>query len=290
MRKPIVWCVLGISLAAGGAGRAQAQAQREYIDLYIAKVKPEKRAAYEAAIKKLIEANRANKGDTWIAVSPAYGEQMETIYFASARVGMSSIEPAMELFEKSVGKAYGQAGAMKLFQDLGACTSETHGELRVRRPDLSVNFPESAADRARLIGASRWIALTTVWLRPGKLDTFIDEAKAVKRAIESGGSGLQIGVSQAITGPLALYFARYVKSLADLETGPASLAQVLGPEAYQKLQQVTVDCALNSRRELLRVMPELSNPPEQIVDAAPDFWKPKPPPPPKPKAAPAEKK
>ena len=40
-----------------------AQAQEGYLDEYVVHVKPEKRATFEALLKKLVAANRDNHGD-----------------------------------------------------------------------------------------------------------------------------------------------------------------------------------------------------------------------------------
>ncbi len=47
---------------------AYAQMPNQYLDVNIARVKPDKRAEFDAVCKKMVEANRKNHGDTWVAM------------------------------------------------------------------------------------------------------------------------------------------------------------------------------------------------------------------------------
>ena len=42
--------------------------QGGYLDVDIARVKPEKRAAFDDVIKKMVDANRRHNGDIWLAL------------------------------------------------------------------------------------------------------------------------------------------------------------------------------------------------------------------------------
>ena len=64
VRRAIWALLLVVSLVAPIA----AHAQGDYLDVYIAKVKPEKLADFEAIMKKWIDANKRFNGDTWIAM------------------------------------------------------------------------------------------------------------------------------------------------------------------------------------------------------------------------------
>lgn len=71
MVRRAVWgiaLVLLLSLAAAG------QAQEGYLDVYTMKVRPEKRAAFDAIVKKMVDANQSVKGDAWVALDTQYGE------------------------------------------------------------------------------------------------------------------------------------------------------------------------------------------------------------------------
>src|SRR5580704_7033915 len=61
-------------LATLGSGLMTGQDAATYLDQYIVKVKPEKRAEFDAINKKMVALNRRNKGDTWLATENTYGE------------------------------------------------------------------------------------------------------------------------------------------------------------------------------------------------------------------------
>ena len=107
--RVVVTAAVALLLAAG---TVLGQSLEGYLDIFVVRVKPEKRAEFDAIIKKMVEVNRKNKGDTWVAVETAYGEH-NTVYFISARQKYAEIEQGMEAFVK----AFGRAGVSKLFQD-----------------------------------------------------------------------------------------------------------------------------------------------------------------------------
>lgn len=64
--------------------------------------------------------------------------------------------------------------------------------------------------------------------------------------------------------------------MGGFDTGP-TLPQALGTDGYQRYQKTVADTVLNTETIIYRFLPELSNPPEEVASASPDFWKPKPP-------------
>ena len=106
-----------------------------YLDVYIAKVKPEKRAEFDAINKKMVELNRRNKGDYWLAAESMYGE-MNTVYFTSQRQNYADIEKGFDAFMAALAKPAGAAGAAKMFQDFNNTIISSRAELRRRRFDL----------------------------------------------------------------------------------------------------------------------------------------------------------
>src|SRR2546427_471431 len=131
----------GMLFASMGLG----QGQQAYLDVFIAKVKPEKRAEFDAICKKIAEANRRFKGDNFLASDAVYGEG-NTVSFVSPRGSYRDIEKASDVFLSSLKKAYGQAGADKLFQDLNNTLASSRSEVRRRRWDLT---GKSACRRCR---------------------------------------------------------------------------------------------------------------------------------------------
>jgi len=84
-------------------------------------------------------------------------------------------------------------------------------------------------------------------------------------------------VSQAVAGQegTVFYVTTLEPSLAAFDSIP-TLQQTLGDEAYARFQKTSAETIAETETVINHFLPELSNPPEQIVAAAPDFWKPKP--------------
>ncbi len=264
------------------------QQQEGYLDAYIARVKPEKRAEFDTVNKKMADANRRNKGDAWLALETEYGEQ-NTVTFVSTRRNYGEVEKASSVFMGALGKAYGEAGATALFQEFNSTLVSSRTEIRRRRWDLSYNAPADPAAYSQVVGNARWIRTVIVRVRPGHALEFEALLKDLNAASQKNNQPGMRWVSQITEGgnPGAYYLARFLTSLGELDqTSP--LQQMLGEEGYQKFLKVNAEAVASVEYTLYRILPELSNPPEEVAAVAPDFWNPKPKVASKPKPKPAE--
>ena len=150
---------------------AAAQAQEQYLDIYTAQVKPEKRAEFDAISKKMAAANRQNKGDTWVTTETVYGP-MNRITFVSFRTSYSGADEGSAAFFGALQKSLGPGATEKLFQDFNQCLVSSRTEFRRRRWDLSSNAPADAAGAAKLLGEARWVRTAAVRIKPGQLAAF----------------------------------------------------------------------------------------------------------------------
>ena len=270
MRNTLLLLATGMLLA----GSAAAQQKDQYLDILVVKVKPERRADFDALNKRFVEANRAN-GDTWLALSTEYGEN-NTVTFVSVRDGYAGIDQGADAFMGALNKALGPAEGKKAMQDFNSMIVSSHSELRKRRPDLSMNYPSDPAEWAKFVGQSRWVRINTVHVKPGRSVDYEAQIKRIKEAFEKSPQKLTLAVSQGMegtSGPV-YYIAAYGKSLSSFDERPA-LKEVLGDEAFQTYLKTTSELVVDSRSELLRYVPELSNAPKAVAAAAPDFWTPK---------------
>jgi hypothetical protein len=264
---------------AGGllmTGTALAQMETNYLDLYIAKVKPEKRAEFDAIAKKIMDANHRYKGDHWLAYQAEYGEQ-NTVYFSSPRKNYEAIDQAFGAFMQALNEAYTPTGAKKLFQEMNNCLASSRGEVRRMRWDLSFNPPADPEALAKLIGEARWFRIHSVRVVPARLIEFEDQVRQVKAALEKANTKLTTLVSQSELGQqgMVFYFSSPRASLGAFDSS-APLRQLLGEEGYRAFMKGVGENTLSSETDLYRILPQLSNPPEQIASVAPDFWTPKP--------------
>jgi hypothetical protein len=248
----------------------------EFLDVYIAKVRPEKRAEFDAINKKMADANRRNKGDTWIAMETVYGES-NTVSFISTRHSYADAEKGEDAFIAALNKALGQAGAEKLEQDFNSTLVGSRVEFRRRRWDLSANVPADPASLLKLVGQSRWLRTAVVHVRPGHVLEVEAHLKELKAALEKANPPQLTLVSQAVAGQSGTVF--YVTapegSLGGFDRRTPT-PQLLGEEGYQRFLKIFAESVEGTETVINHFLPELSNPPAEVTTAAPDFWTPKP--------------
>jgi hypothetical protein len=272
MKLRALWTTFAVVLLAA---MAVGQAQEQYLDVYIAQVKPEKRADFDAINKKIAAANRQNNGDSWIAMETVYGRG-ERVTFISTRNSYAEADKGTELFIQALQKAYGKEAAEKMFHDFDQCLANSRSELRRRRRDLSSNAPADAAAMAKMVGNTRFLRTTAVHVRPGQVAVFEALLKDLKVAREKASPPQTVLVSQAVAGQEGTVF--YVTSLQTSMAGfdgLPTMTQVLGEEGYAKFLKTNAEVVENTETVINHFLPELSNAPEDVVAAAPDYWRPK---------------
>jgi hypothetical protein len=272
MLRRSIWALgLVVCLAVPAAVRAQG----DYLDVTIVQVKPEKAAEFNVIAKKIADANRRYNGDRWLALETVYGEG-DTFTFTSSRQDYSDIDKGNEAFLGALRKAYGKEATEKMLHDLDNCTASLRSELRRRRWDLSRKVPSDAAGYAKLVGESRFLRTTAVHVRPGHIAEFEAMLKETKEAGEKSPTTQPQLVSQVVEGSRGTIF--YVSalrgSLGGFDKNPTA-REILGEEGYKKFQHMNAEIVESTESSLMHFSPELSNPPEEVVQVAADFWRPK---------------
>jgi len=288
MRRNLVGVVLCAGLLAG---TLVGQAREDYLDIFVARVKPEKRFDFDRLAAKMADANRKNKGDNYIAYEVVYGEQ-NTVYFVSGRANYAGIDAGMQAFEGALFKALGGRGIGQLFSDFNQTVISTRGEIRRRRLDLSANVPGDAAGAAKMLGDARYLRTFIVRVRPGRAGDYEAQLKTNKEANERNNPGTPILISQSAAGQqgTAFYITTLAKNMADFDRAKP-LSEVLGTQGYARYMKTVSDVVMGTESFIGKILPALSNPAEEVAAADPKFWNPKPPPPPPPaKKAEAPKK
>lgn len=264
-------------LALAGASSAAAQMSEDYLDVFIVNVKPDKRADFDVMGRRIADANRKGKGDVWLAAEVTYG-QGYTVYFISTRKNYADIDSASAVFMKAVQEGYGPGGMKKMLADFNNTVISTRSEIRRRRWDLSINAPKDADSYTKMVANARWLRTTRVVVRPGHEADFEEAVKQAKSALEQSNQAWPYLVSQTVAGEPGdvFYISTLQPSLTAFDSAP-SLRKTLGDEAYLKWEKGAGDYEMNAETMVMRFLPELSNPPEQVAKTAPEFWHPKPP-------------
>src|SRR5216684_2611020 len=272
MFKRAMWAfVVAVCLAAPVAVHAQG----DYLDVYIVKVKPEKIADFQVLARKWVDANRRFDGDRWLATQTLFGEGGVYV-FTSLRQDYADIEKNSETGMLAANKAFGKEATLKMLHDWESCLVSSRTELRHRRPDLSRKPPTDMDSYAKLIGESRVVRTTAVHVRPGRAPDFEAFMKEAKDAGEKAANAQPLLVSQAVEGSkgTTFYITSLRSSLGGFDKNP-TLREILGEEGFKKFLHVSADSVEGSESALNRFSPELSNPAEEIVKVAADFWRPK---------------
>jgi hypothetical protein len=272
MKRKAMWTAVAVVLLAT---LAAGQEQQQYLDVYTVQVKPDKRADFDALTKKMVAANRQNHGDSWLTIETTYGPG-DRVTFISTRQGYGDAEKASDTFYGAIQKAYGKPGTDKLFQDYNQCVASSRSEFRRRRWDLSSNAPTDPAAMAKMLGESRWLRTTVVHVKPGQVDAFEALERDLKAAREKASPPQTTLVSQAVAGQegTVFYITLLQNSMAGFDALP-SMQRLLGDEGYAKFLKTNVDAVANTETVISHFLPELSNPAEAVVAAAPDYWRPK---------------
>src|SRR5258708_39165334 len=92
------------------SGMLPAQDAATYLDDFIVKVKPEKRAEFDAINKKMAALNRRNKGDNWLASENTYGEG-NVVTIVSLRNSFGDAAKGFDLFMAAPAKPGGMPSA-----------------------------------------------------------------------------------------------------------------------------------------------------------------------------------
>jgi quinol monooxygenase YgiN len=269
MFRRAIWA-LGVAVLL--AAPMAVQAQEEYLDVYIAKAKPEKVAEFNTIAKKMADANRRFNGDHWLTLETLYGDG-NTYVFVSTRQNYADIDKSSGAFVAALNKAYGKEAADKMLHDWDNCLASSRTELRRRRLDLSRKVPADAASYSQLLGQSRVLRSTVVHVRPGHVAEFEALLKETKATGDQNPNTQPLLISQVIEGSngTTFYVTALRSSLGGFDKNPTTL-EILGEEGYKKFLKVNAEAVESAESSIYRFSPELSNPPEELVAAAPDFW------------------
>jgi hypothetical protein len=272
MFKRAIWA---FAIAVCLAAPVTVHAQGNYLDVYIVKVKPEKLADFQALGKKWVDANRRFNGDHWLASETIYGEG-NVFVFTSPRQDYADIDKLSETGMQAVNKAFGKEATEKILRDWESCLVWSRTELRRRRPDLSRKAPTDMDSYAKLIGESRVLRTTAVHVRPGHIADFEALLKEAKEAGEKVANTQPVLVAQVVEGGkgTTFYVTILRSSLGGFDKNP-TLREILGEEGFKKYLQVNAEAVEGTESALFRFSPELSNPADEIVKVAADFWHPK---------------
>lgn len=268
-------CVALLTLGVSLVLASPVQAQDSYVHLYIAHVKPEKRAEFDAVSKRIAEINRKNHGQNFLVYEEVFGDQ-NAIHYVGIPTKLEEMETTYDAFASAMIKEVGAAGMTKLIQEQNATLVSAHGELRRLSGELSANLPKDAAALYKMLGEARWLRTWIVRVRPARGSLYEAELARNKEAQERANPGVPIFVSTNSAGDWTgtFYTTTVAKTLGDFNK-PKSMGEARGA-GYADFAKMAAEAFLDAKTVIYHVLPELSNPPAEVVAADPAFWRPAP--------------
>jgi hypothetical protein len=260
-----------VCLLAAAASPIFSQSMPMYLELSRAQVKSDRVREFEEGGKRIADLNRRLKGDRWIALSTEYGDS-GTYLFSSSRENMAAIETGMEAFMRSMKEGLGPT-AEKFLRDVTGNTNSFKSEIRRRRWDLSVHPPTDAAGMNDLVGHSRWVRSIQVDVKPGRGPEYVEAWKKFQAELGEVTPPVTALVSESATGKPSIFVVLYYKSMAQMDSENTAIQKAIASDAYRNLGKVSGEAVAMTNWEIHRFRPELSNPPDEIVNADPTFWK-----------------
>jgi hypothetical protein len=261
-------------------------AQSKFLDVVTVQVRGDQTTQFDALARKMADANRKakDKGDFWIAYQDYYGTAGRT-YFVATRGKLDEVAEAEGKFLGAI-KEYTGIVPDKFFADYARTVADSRSELNTRRWDLSYNVPKDPADMVKLVASARFLRLVSLTIKPGRTPAVEKQLATLKEAMENASVKAPGFVSQSFAGSPGIVFrlAGFAATLGELENRPTAQT-VLGESGYDAYSRSSAENFDSVEYRILRVIPEWSNPPKEIADADPAFWRPKPAAAPKPKPA-----
>jgi len=243
-------------------------------ELWWGKIKQDRVAEFGTLATRIADANRRGKGDNFIAATDFYGNE-GTVYVQSSRSSMDEIEPAMTKFYGSIREYLGFSPE-RFAAEVSKLVDESHTELRIRRPDLSVSKDPDTSNRA--FGSAKYVVSVRYNVKVGHLPGAERQFLQVKKAADSSAAvTMPVAISQSMAGKpgMTFYVLIPLASIADYGRTP-SIRKVLSEEAYEQFAREFPENFESVDTRVLRVVPEWSNPPAAVVQVDPKFWNPKP--------------
>ncbi len=271
--KKITPILLGLSLAVTCSGLAAAQqdaSKHQVLQITREFIKPYKGGmAHDKTESAFIAAEtRAKFPVHYVALNSLSGKSRAL--FLTAYGSFDEWQKANDLVDhnKELGEAFERAGLAdgELLEDVDSRVYTYSDELSYHpHPDLShAHYVEISVFNVRLGHEADWHKLSKMYR-----DALDKAGSSAHWAMFQAAYGANDGTYIALSGD---------KSMADIDTMMGEgkkLVETVGEEDWKKLDKLYGDCVESARTELFAINPRQSYPPEELVAADPEFWKPR---------------
>jgi hypothetical protein len=205
-----------------------------------------------------------------IAMVPVAGSENEVIYLTGAG-NFAELESMQKATDDKLAVAGGnmKADLDRLDKEAPALHANMRDMFAVFRPELSYNPGVK-------IATMRYFAVTTVRVRPGQEDQYLDYVNGiVKAAREKAKAELHVAAFQVIAGSAntTYMFFRPMKSLAEYDLRIASRVRAaMSEEQQKKADKMAGETIVFSETSVYAFNPQMSYASKEMIAGDPGFW------------------
>jgi hypothetical protein len=213
--------------------------------------------------------NKLQSPNHRIALVPVAGSENEVIYLTGAGT-FAELEGMQKATDDKMSAA---SGSMKA--DLDRLDKEAPALHAGMRDMLAVLRPEYGYGPAVNLPTMRYMAVTTVRLRPGQEDQYAELLKLQKAARDKAKAELHVAAFQVIAGTpnTTLMFFRPMESLAeyDLRIGPR-VREAMSEDQQKKVDKLAADSIVFTETSVYAFSPQMSYVSKEMIAGDPAFW------------------
>lgn len=204
-----------------------------------------------------------------VALVPVAGSENEVIYLTGADT-FAELEGMQKATDEKMSAV---SGNMKV--DLDRLDKEAPALHAGMRDMLAVLRPEYGYGPAVNLPTMRYMAVTTVRLRPGQEDQYAELVKLQKAARDKAKAELHVAAFQVIAGTpsTTLMFFRLMKSLAeyDLRIGPR-VRDAMSEDQQKKADKLAAESIVFTETSVYAFSPQMSYVSKEMIAGDPTFW------------------
>jgi hypothetical protein len=213
--------------------------------------------------------NKLQSPNHRIALVPVAGSENEVIYLTGAAT-FAELEGMQKATDDKMAAASGNMKA-----DLDRLDKEAPALHAGMRDMLAVLRSEYGYGPAVDLPTMRYMAVTTVRLRPGQEDQYAELLKLQKAARDKAKAELHVAAFQVIAGTpnTTLMFFRPMKSLAeyDLRIGPR-VREAMSEEQQKKVDKLAAESIVFTETSVYAFSPQMSYVSKEMIAGDPAFW------------------
>ncbi len=271
MIKPLAILLMTslVTLAGLGQGVPQATKPAKFLWTEYVTIAEGKAATYPAiAVQARRAAELAKVEIYWIAASNMTGDMRQITYlsfydnFASIEKGMAAISAMGEQAVRNNPRFAAESGQHVL---------APRSTIAAYREDLSY-MPEKVP-----VAAAKYWAITTIFLKAGRMSDYADEIKEEIELLKRAGLDHQFLTYQVVAGlpssGSVFYIMVPMRTLADMDKDESEKAKTVFTATvrrrFETNNQKMIDHVAS---DILVVRPALSRPPASYISANPEFW------------------